>query len=232
MKAPENINTRISSIGDYFKTAISADCVIFGYDESMDELQVLTLKCDMTPYEGHYSLVGDLVAGSENLEEAANRILLERAGIENVFLKQVHTFGELDRHPVGRVISVAYYALVKVNDLKFEKGNIHQPSWQSINTLHAHNMAFDHREILEKCLGHIRRNIIDLPVEFMLPEKFTLSQLQSLYEAILNKKLDKRNFRKKINKLDLIIDTQVLQENVPHRPAKLYQLNKNVTEVL
>ena len=232
MKTAENINTKISSIEDYFKSAISVDCVIFGYDEHMEELQVLTLECDMDPYEGHYSLVGDLVKNSENLDEAAHRILKERAGINNVFLRQVHTFGETNRHPVGRVISIAYYALVKIDDINIEAQNIHHPSWKPVSTLKDKNMAFDHNRILNKCLQHIRQNIIDLPVEYMLPSKFTLSQLQSLYEAILNKKLDKRNFRKKVQKLKLVVDTKDYQENVAHRPAKLYQFNKKAAHIL
>jgi 8-oxo-dGTP diphosphatase len=232
MPSTENINTKISTIQDYFKSAISVDCVIFGYDEHMEELQVLTLKCDMQPYVGHYSLVGDLVSNSENLEEAAERVLSERAGIKDVFLKQVHTFGNKDRHPVGRVISVAYYALIKIDDFKLQQSNVHHPSWMTISSLRDENMAFDHNEILNKCLDHIRKNIIDLPVEYMLPYKFTLSQLQSLYEAILNKKLDKRNFRKKIQKLNLIVDTKDYQENVAHRPAKLYQINKKATQII
>lgn len=223
----ENINTDLRKIEDQFKSAISVDCVIFGYDEDYDGLQALTLDCNMPPYEGQFSLVGDLVQPNENLDEAAQRILLERAGFNDVFLEQVKTFGSIDRHPKARVISVAYSALVKLSEFKIASENPHHPSWQPFNHLTEGNMAFDHFEILQASIQYLRKHILTLPVEYMLPNKFTLSQLQSLYEAILNEPLDKRNFRKKILKLDIIKETKEYQKNVAHRPAKLYQLKRN-----
>ena len=117
----ENINTWLSQINNDYKAAISVDCVIFGYDEHY--LRVLLLKSDMPPFEGKYSLVGDLVRPDENLDEAAERVLYERTGLDDLFLEQVRTFSQVDRHPLGRVITTAYYSLVKLNDRLFDIEN-------------------------------------------------------------------------------------------------------------
>jgi 8-oxo-dGTP diphosphatase len=219
----ENINTWISQINIEYKAAVSVDCVIFGYDEN--HLHVLLLKSDMPPFEGKYSLVGDLVTPLETLDESAKRVLVQRTGLEDVFLEQVRTFSDVDRHPLGRVITTAYYSLVKLNESLFrieqENPNL---KWQKVSEIQ--ELAFDHNIILEKCLTQLRYRLRDKPIGFkLLPRKFSLKQLQNLYEKVLDIELDKRNFRRKLKALDLLVDLKENQSEVNHRPAKLYSFD-------
>ena len=209
---------------------VSVDCVIFGFDEN--ELKVLLIRCDMEPYLGEWSLVGEMVENTETLDEAACRILFNQTKLTQVFLQQVHAFGKIDRHPHGRVVSVAYYSLIKVEDFKMNPSSLsNEAHWHEITQID--QLAFDHNDILKTCLNKLRRQVREEPIGFeLLPEKFTLSQLQNLYERILGVELDKRNFRKKILKMKLIIDSQEFQTNVAHRPAKLYSFDKERYEFL
>jgi 8-oxo-dGTP diphosphatase len=218
----ENINTWLHQINEGAKSAVSVDCVIFGYDEG--DLKLLSIDCNMPPYVGKKSLVGDLVDANENLDEAANRVLSERAGIEGLYLEQVKTFGSPNRHPLGRVFSIAYYTIVPIADHMLKKVLDRNPQWVAINSIN--EMAFDHALILESCLATLRRRIHTYPLAFnILPNKFTVVQLQTVYEKVLNKKLDKRNFRRKLKKLPYIIDREEMQSDVNHRPARLYSFN-------
>lgn len=206
---------------DYFKIAFSVDCVILGFADN--ELKVLVIKCNILEYKGMWSLLGDLVRPDEDLNEASYRILKERTGLSDVFLEQVHTFGKVNRHPGGRVITTAYYSLVNINDhlLKLSDNELH---WHPLNEIQ--EMAFDHQRILDTCLIQLREKIADHPVVFnLLPKNFSLRELQSIYESILNVKLDRRNFRKKFFLTDWVIDTGELEIDVPHRPGKLYRFN-------
>jgi 8-oxo-dGTP diphosphatase len=219
----ENINTWISQINMDYKAAVSVDCVIFGYDEN--HLHVLLLKSDMPPFEGKYSLLGDLVTSFENLDESAERVLVQRTGLEGVFLEQVKTFSDVDRHPLGRVITTAYYSLVKLNNSLFrmeeENPNL---KWHKVSEIK--KLAFDHNIILETCLTQLRYRLRDRPIGFnLLPKKFSLKQLQNLYEKVLDIELDKRNFRRKLKALDLLVDLNENQSDVNHRPAKLYSFD-------
>jgi 8-oxo-dGTP diphosphatase len=205
---------------DYFNIAISVDCVIFGYDEK--DLKVLLIKSDLEEFEGLYSLLGDLVRPDEDLETAPYRILKERTGLDDVYLEQVQSFGSLDRHPSGRVITIAYYSLIDIRNhkLKLENNELH---WHSVNTIK--KLAFDHKLILDTCLLRLQEQIMETPVVFnLLPEKFSLRELQELYEAILGYDLDRRNFRKKISLKDWLADINEMETDVPHRPGKLYKL--------
>ncbi|HMT72917.1 MAG TPA: NUDIX domain-containing protein [Chitinophagaceae bacterium] len=205
---------------DYFNIGISVDCVIFGYDEK--DLKVLLIKSDLEEFEGLYSLLGDLVKPDEDLDTASYRILKERTGLDDVYLEQVHAFGGLNRHPSGRVITVAYYSLVDIKNhrLRVDSNELH---WHSVQTIK--NLAFDHKLILDTCLARLQQQVMDYPVIFnLLPEKFSLRELQELYEAILGVELDRRNFRKKIALKDWLVDTKEMEENVPHRPGKLHRL--------
>jgi 8-oxo-dGTP diphosphatase len=205
---------------DYFNIAISVDCVIFCYDNK--ELKVLLIKSDLEEFSGLYSLLGDLVRPDEDLDSASYRILKERTGMEDVFLEQVHTFGSINRHPSGRVITTAYYSLIdaKHQKLRVNNNELHWHSLQSIKKL-----AFDHKIIVDTCLNRLREQVMDQPVVFnLLPEKFSLRELQELYQAILDTDLDRRNFRKKIAIKDWLVDLNEMEEDVPHRPGKLYSL--------
>lgn len=221
----ENINFQLREIDEHLKAAISVDCVIFGYDQS--ELKVLTLECNMEPYVGLPSLIGDLVNEDENLDQAATRILFERTGISDIFLEQVKAFGEINRHPLGRVVTIAYYALIKVDDNRNGNGELkpNQAKWTPLNQLA--EMAFDHQIILDSSLHLLRKRLIEYPLWMkLLPKHFSLPELQNLFEAVLGTTLDKRNFRKKISNLGIVREVGKMQQDVPHRPAKLYAVNE------
>lgn len=205
---------------DYFKIAISVDCVILGYEQQ--ELKVLLIKSDLKEFSNLYSLLGDLVRPDEDLEAASYRVLQERTGLDDIFLQQVHTFGTINRHPSGRVITTAYFALLDINNVKLKINNNHL-HWHPVNDIK--KMAFDHKTILETCLNRLREQVMEHPVVFnLLPEKFSLRELQELYEAILNTELDRRNFRKKMSIKDWLHDLDEMEVDVPHRPGKLYKL--------
>lgn len=205
---------------EYFNIAVSVDCVIFGFDEK--ELKVLLIKSDLEEFSGLYSLLGDLVRPDEDLETASYRILKERTGLDDVYLEQVQAFGGIHRHPSGRVITIAYYSLIDIKHHKLRLNN-NELNWHPVNEMK--KMAFDHKLILDSCLRRLQQQIMIQPVVFnLLPEKFSLRQLQELYEAILGVELDRRNFRKKISLKDWLQDVGEMEDDVPHRPGKLYKL--------
>lgn len=205
---------------DYFNIAISVDCVIFGYENK--ELKVLLIKSDLEEFEGLYSLLGDLVRPDEDLETASYRILKDRTGLDDVFLQQVQAFGGLNRHPSGRVITIAYYSLLDIRNHKL-RISTNELSWHAVKQIR--RLAFDHKLILDTCLQRLQEQVMELPVVFnLLPEKFSLRELQELYEAILGVELDRRNFRKKIAIKDWLVDINEMEDDVPHRPGKLYKL--------
>ncbi len=205
---------------DYFKIAISVDCVIFGYVEK--ELKVLLIKSDMKEFEGKYSLLGDLVKLDEDLESASKRVLKERTGMDDVYMEQVQSFGSVDRHPSGRVITIAYYSLIDIKHHKLKLSH-NELDWHPVRKVK--KMAFDHNLILDACLRRLQQKVIEHPVIYnLLPEKFSLRELQKLYEAILGVQLDRRNFRKKISINDSLIDINEKEVDVSHRPGKLYKL--------
>jgi 8-oxo-dGTP diphosphatase len=205
----------------YPSVPLTVDCVIFGFEEN--KLKVLVIKSDLEYYQNHYSLLGDIVKDNEELDEAAYRILKERTGMNDVFLDQVRTFSHPNRHPGGRVITVAYCSLLNINhhQLKIHDNDL---NWHSMPTLG--DMAFDHKEIVDQCYSWLQKRIQEHPLGFnLLPEKFSLRELQNLYEAILAVSLDRRNFRKKFASMDLLIDIDEMEQDVPHRPGKLYKFN-------
>lgn len=205
---------------DFFNIAISVDCVIFCYDKK--KLKVLVFESDFEEFAGMWSLIGDLVQPHEDLEEAPYRILKERAGLHDVYMEQVYTFGSVERHPSGRVITTAYYSLVDIKTHKLPLNN-NQLHWHDVEEIG--KMAFDHKIILDTCLERLREKVMESPIVFnLLPEKFSLRELQDLYEAILGIELDRRNFRKRINLKNWLVDLNEMEEDVPHRPGKLYKL--------
>lgn len=216
----------MNEVSNFFKSAFSIDNVIFGFDEG--DLKVLLIKRGTEPFKGKWALPGDLVYPNEGLETAANRVLQELTGLSNVYLEQVRTFGAVDRHPIGRVITIAYYSLIKISDFNITPSSFAQKAkWHNINKALNDTLAFDHNEILNSCFEALKSKVRIRPVGFeLLPPKFTLTELQHLYEAVLGTDLDKRNFRKKILSMNLLIDLDELQEGVPHRPAKLYKFDK------
>lgn len=215
-------------LGKFFKSAFTVDNVIFGFDEG--DLKVLLIKRGEAPFQDQWALPGYFVNPDEDLDTAAQRVLKELTGLENVYLEQVSTFGALGRHPLGRVITVAYYSLIKISDFNVQASSIaRKAKWHSIAKMR--DLAFDHGEILAACFQRLKRRVRSRPVGFeLLPPKFTLTELQHLYEAILETELDKRNFRKKILSMNLLVDLNETQEGVAHRPARLYQFDRQKYE--
>lgn len=206
---------------NFLKALVSVDCVIFGFADN--ELKVLLIKSDLEVFKDKWSLLGDLLRPNEDLESASYRVLKERTGLSDVYLEQVQTFSAIDRHPGGRVITTAFYSLVNIKDhqLKLSHNELH---WHPITEITS--LAFDHDRILKTCLERLREQIQEHPIVFnLLPEKFSLRELQSLYESILNTKLDRRNFRKKFFLMDWLVDLDELETEVSHRPGKLYKFN-------
>lgn len=230
MVTPNRLNLLSPSAQNpnFLKALVSVDCVIFGFADN--ELKVLLIKSDMLVFKDKWSLLGDLLKPSEDLEIASYRVLKERTGLNDVYLEQVHTFSSIDRHPGGRVITTAFYSLVNIKDhqLKLAHNELH---WHPVNEMPC--LAFDHNSILQTCLSRLRDQILEHPIVFnLLPEKFSLRELQSLYEAILNTKMDRRNFRKKFFLMNWLTDLHELESDVSHRPGKLYKFNTiNLKEV-
>lgn len=218
-----NLSSWLEKINRDCKLAISVDCVIFGYTDA--DLYIALRPCTMPPFEGDLSLVGELLEPHETLDVAAKRVLFERTQLEDVYLEQVQTFSDIDRHPLGRVITVAYYSLIKLDeyyDNLPDSGDLQWVKIQDVKTL-----AFDHNAILDCCLARLQLQLREQPVGFsLLPKKFTLNQLQQLYEVILGITIDKRNFRRKLKSLDILQDQGEHQTDVSHRPAKLYSFCK------
>jgi 8-oxo-dGTP diphosphatase len=209
-----------SSHLEYFNIAVSVDCVIFGYANKA--LKVLLIKSDLEEFAGMNSLLGDLVRPDEDLDEASYRVLRDRTDLTDVYLEQVHTFGKLNRHPSGRVITTAYFSLVNTKNNKLQLTH-NELSWHEVHKIK--KLAFDHKVILDTCLQRLRERVMEQPIVFnLLPEKFSLRELQDLYEAILGVPLDRRNFRKRIVLKDWLVDLNEMEEDVPHRPGKLYKL--------
>ncbi len=220
-KAVKSLQKIQSEVENINRIALSVDCVIFGFDES--KLKVLLIRSDLKKYLGKWSLLGDLVFPNEDLDAAAYRILKQRTGLSDVYLEQVHTFGRVDRHPAGRVVTVTYCSLINVQHHKLNilDNELH---WHDIKNVT--DLAFDHQEIFDKCIQQLQKRVQEHPLGFnLLPKKFSLRELQNLYEAILDIKMDRRNFRKKFFSMDFFIDLKEMEQNVPHRPGKLYKFN-------
>ena len=219
---------------------ISVDCIIFGFD--FEKLQVLLIEYETESQDqaSRYALPGDLIYDDENLNQAAHRVLKELTGLENIFLEQSHSHGDVDRtkrdsdrkwlesvraEPNIRVITIAYYSLVNLNAFNPSAANFAKSvTWKPLSEIK--DLAFDHFEILSQARKTLQERIKLKPVGFnLLPEKFTLSQLHRLYEVILGRNLDKRNFRRKMMKLDIVERLDEKQVGVPHKPSNFYTFN-------
>lgn len=209
---------------NFYSFAFSVDNIIFGFDAG--RLKVLLIKRRDEPFKGKWALPGALVSNDEDLDEAAGRILEELTGINKVYLKQVYTFGKPDRHPKGRVITVAYFSLINVQKVKpIAASAAAEVAWHDVFNLE--ELPFDHNEIMNTSVENLQKNLRTRPIGFeLLPLKFTLTDLQNLYEAVLNKTLDKRNFRKKLLAMKILKDIRESQKGVAHRPAKLYSFDR------
>jgi 8-oxo-dGTP diphosphatase len=202
---------------------VTVDCVVFGLD--VRDLKVLLVQRGAEPFKGRWALPGGFVRMDESLDDAALRATLT-AGVRHVFLEQLYTFGEPDRDPRGRVITVAYYALVKLSDHRVRASTgASEAAWFSV--WDTPKLAFDHEEILRVALQRLKGKVRYQPIGFeLLPPRFTLTQLQQLYETVLEREIDKRNFRKKILAMDLLAETDEVEQDVAHRAARLYRFDR------
>lgn len=184
------------------KVFLAVDCIIFGFDD--EDLKVLLIKRDFEPAKGEWSLMGGFLKKNETLDESASRILKTLTGMNDIYMEQLFSFSEVDRDPFERTISTSYYAIINIQNHNEELIENYNAKWFSFSKVP--NLIFDHNKMLDKAIKRLRRRTSINPIGFeLLPEKFTMRQLQKLYEAILDKKLDKRNFINKINSMDILI---------------------------
>jgi len=214
----------VSFTYEYPRPSVTVDCVVFGVDEST--LKILLIERDVEPFRGQWALPGGFVRLEEDLESAARRELAEETGVTKLYLEQLYTFGAVRRDPRGRVITVSYYALVRLVEHRVKAAtDARDAAWVAIDDLP--KLAFDHHKIVEVARERLRGKVRYEPIGFeLLPHKFTLTQLQTLYEIVLERTLDKRNFRKKILGMDLLVELEEFEEGVAHRAARLYRFDE------
>ena len=204
------------------KVFLSVDCIIFGFDDK--KLKVLVGRRKMDPGRGEWSLYGGFVGATESVDEAATRTLFELTGLRNLYLRQIGAFGKIDRDPGERVVSIAYYALINVNDYDEKLRQAHGAEWIDVENLPT--LYSDHNEMLTKARKLIQQKMSHEPIGFrLLPNLFTLTQLQTLYEAVYGTELDKRNFRKRVKDMDFIEKTELIDKKSSKRGAYLYRFN-------
>lgn len=205
------------------KFHVALDCIIFGFDKG--ELKLLIHKRRFEPFMGHWSLFGGFLQKGESLENAASRILNELTGLEKIYMEELQTYGEIERDPAGRVISVAYFSLIPAHRYLEEYSKQYGATWVSLKDLP--KLIMDHDIMVEKGLRRLRRRASSQPIGFeLLPKEFTIPQLQTLYEAIYQSKLDKRNFRKKILSMDVLIKLEEKDKSTSRKGAFLYRFDK------
>ena len=210
---------------EHQKIFLSVDCIIFGFDAN--KLKVLIGKRMMDPGRGEWSLYGGFVRNDESVDEAADRTLFELTGMRNVYMRQVGAFGSVDRDPGERVVSIAYYALIKVTDYNDNLKNEHGLQWVDIEEVPP--MFSDHNTMILQARKLMQQKIKIEPISFqLLPSLFTLTQVQRLYEAVMGHELDKRNFRKRIKEMDFIEKTELIDKVSSKRGAALYRFNKSM----
>ena len=209
---------------DFMVFGISVDCVLFGYEKGT--VKVLMIKRGASPFKNYWALPGDLVNPQEDLDNSATHVLKKLTGLEDVFMEQFHSFGSVNRHPVGRVVTVGYYSLIKIEKYQpIASACADQLEWVNIDELS--ELAFDHQDVLQKAIETLKKKVRTEPIGFeLLPDKFTLLELQELYEVLLVYKFDKPNFRKKILSMNLLVSLKEVQDNVAHRPAKLFKFDE------
>ena len=205
---------------------VTTDVVIFTIKDG--KLKVLLVRRAHEPFKGKWAIPGGFIRISETIDAAALRILKEKTNVQNIYREQLYTFGDPLRHPTARVITCAYFALIRSDDivLSFEDNSeITEVEWHPVYELPP--LAFDHKEIIEYSLKRVRERLEFCPIAFqLLPEKFTLTELQKSYELILDKKLDKRNFRKKFLALSILKELDECTKSGSKRPARLYSFNE------
>ena len=213
------------------KLLVAVDSIIFGFNENEHELKLLLLKRQFPPEKGKWSLMGGFVAPDENLDNAAHRIVSQLTGLDNVYMEQLFAFGDVNRDTGGRIISVAYFSLIKINDHDSELVKKHGASWISLSEIP--DLIFDHPEMVKRALRKLRIRARTQPIGFeLLPNKFTIPQLQRLYEAIYQVPFDKRNFRRKLLVMGLLEKLNEKEKETSKKGAFYYQFNQEKYEEL
>lgn len=209
---------------DHPRAALTVDAVVFGLDDA--DLKVLLIQRGQEPFVGRWALPGGFVYVDETLDQAVRRELQEETGLAKVFLEQLYTVGGLDRDPRERVVTVAYYALVRMSDHRVQAAtDASNAAWFAMDDLP--RLAFDHEAIIEQGLKRLQGKVRYQPIGFeLLPPKFSLTHLQRMYEIILERPLDKRNFRKKVLSLDILEELDEVEQDVAHRAARLYRFDE------
>lgn len=221
-----SIKTQFSLIAEYKKfepVLLAIDCIIFGFDGS--QLKALLIKRGFEPQQGKWSLMGGFVQQEESVDDAAKRILDQLTGMQDIYMEQLHCFGEVERDPGGRVVSIAYYALIKIDDYSSELMEEHQAQWFGMAEIP--ELVFDHKKMMEMARERLRQKVANYPIGFaLLPHKFTLPQLQALYEAIYETELDKRNFTRKILSFEILQKLNEKEKESSRKGAFLYVFDK------
>lgn len=213
-----------SFYNEHSRIYVSVDCIIFGFEEG--QLKVLLGRRRMMPGMGEWSIYGGFVGEKEDVDAAADRVLLELTGIQNVYMRQVGAFGRVNRDPGERVVSIVYYALINVADYDKSRQTAFGLQWFDMAKLP--KLYSDHNEMIDRALKRMRQKIKTEPVGFrLLPELFTLTQLQQLHEAVLGESLDKRNFRKRIKDMEYVEKTDMIDKKSSRRGAALYRFNNS-----
>ena len=217
------------ALDDYEKPSITVDIIVFSVRDG--NLSVLLVKRGIEPFKGKWAIPGGFIKIDENLEDAAKRELKEETGVDSDYLEQLYTFGDVKRDSRGRVITITYFALINSEKIKLHATtDTTDADW--FNAFKLPELGFDHKEIIEYALKRLRWKFEYTTAAFsLLPSKFTLFELQSLYEIVFDKKFDKRNFRKKIFSLDILKDEEV-KRDVAHRPPQLYSLKPDIKEII
>ena len=211
---------------DYYvqqdKMYVATDCIIFGFDAG--KLKLLIFKRRVEPLKGEWSLIGSFVKIDEDVDKAAKRVLAEITGLKNVFMEELKTYGKADRDPGFRCISIGQYALIRIEDYDKELIEKHGAHWYELDQIP--NLVLDHNQMVQDALGRLRRKARYEPIGFeLLPQKFTIPQLQQLYEAIYQKELDARNFRKKVLSYNVLIKLEEKDKSSSRRGAFLYKFD-------
>lgn len=209
---------------------IAVDCIIFGFDD--EDLKVLLFQREIEPLAGQWSLIGSFVKVHESATTAAHRILTELSGLENIYMEQLYCFSDVDRDAGGRVVSVAYWSLIKIEDDNPDfKIDGHTSKWVSLSNIPP--LVLDHNAMIEKAIDTLRSKAKYQPVGFeLLPDQFTLPQLLKVYEAIFQRKIDDRNFRKKILKSGLLIKTENKDKSSSRKGSYLYRFDRKTYKKL
>lgn len=201
---------------------LAVDCIVFGFDG--EHLKILLIRRDFQPEKGHWSLMGGFVQSDENLDQAANRVLRQLTGLDGVYLEQLHTFSDISRDPVERTISAAYFALIDIHKYEQQLSPDYHAEWFSLKRFP--KLIFDHQHMVEAAKERIRYKAAMHPILFeLLPARFTLPQLQILYENVFNAAIDKRNFSKRVLSTGLLVKQAAKDKAGSKRGAFYYQLN-------